>query len=241
MQVDRKSDMPLHVQLKNILKEKIYLHNLTDKIPSERDLMEEYSVSRSTVRQAINALVDEGVLEKIHGRGTFVSLRPMEEWLGNLSTFNEIIKEMGMNPSIKIIDKGFKPAPRKLAKLFGVEELYFLKRLRFANDTPISIEEQYYPAEIGVELDKHDLNNAAIYDLLESSASVNLWEAEQVITGSMPTQEECVLLQIPATQSVLVTERMIFDLNDKPVEFEKSIIRADMYSFRIRLTRKRSI
>lgn len=241
MQIDRKSDIPLHVQLKNILKERIYLNNLTDKIPSERDLMEEYSVSRSTVRQAVNSLVDEGVLEKIHGRGTFVSLRPMEEWLGNLSTFNEIIQEMGMRPSIKIIDKGFRPATKELAELFEVDEVFYLKRLRFANDIPISIEEQCYPAEIGKKLDKYDLNNAAIYDLLESSVGINLWEAEQVITGSMPTEEECEMLQIPESQSVLVTKRIIWDLNEKPVEFEKSIIRADMYSFRIRLTRKRNI
>lgn len=228
------------MQLKNILKHEISENKFTDKIPSERELMSRFLVSRSTVRRAINALVNEGVLEKIHGRGTYISLRPMEEWLGNLSTFNEIIEEMDMEPSIKIIDKGIKVAPKDIAKVFDTEELYFLKRLRFANEIPISVEEQYYPLEIGKELDKYDLNNAAIYDLLETSVGITLWEAEQVITCTMPTKEECKLLNLNKTQSLLLTERILFDLNNKPVEFEKSIFKSDIYSFRIKLTRTRN-
>lgn len=241
VQVDKSSDIPLHVQLKNILKEKICLNKFTDKIPSERELMDQFSVSRSTVRQAINALVLEGVLEKVQGRGTYVSMRPMEEWLGNLSTFNEIIKEMGMKPSIKIIDKGFIAPSGEVAQLFDTEnEIYFLKRLRYANEMPISLEEQYYPLEIGQELDKYDLNDTAIYDLLESSVGITLWEAEQVITCTTPTKEECTLLNLKNPQSALLTERILFDINNRPVEFEKSIFRSDIYSFRIRLTRQRN-
>lgn len=240
MEIDKKSVIPLHVQLKNILKECICSNKFTDKIPSERELMDQFSVSRSTVRQAIDALVMEGVLEKVHGRGTFVTLRPLEEWLGNLSTFNEIIKEMGMKPSIKIIYKGFITPPQEVAQLFETNnKVYYLKRLRYANDIPISLEEQYYPLDIGQKLDKYNLQDTAIYDLLETSLGITLWEAEQVITCSIPNQDECTLLELDSPLSTLLTERILFDINNKPVEFEKSIFRSDMYSFRIRLTRQR--
>ncbi|MGF7184231.1 GntR family transcriptional regulator [Desulfitispora alkaliphila] len=238
MFIDKHSDIPLHVQLKNILKEEIKKKRVEEKIPSERELMEEFSVSRSTVRQTIEALVDEGILEKIRGRGTFIRLRPMEEWLGNLRSYNETIIDMEMNPRIKILEQGVKRAPGRVAELYGEEEVYYLKRLRFANDYPIMVEEQYYPKEIGVELAKYDLNDAAIYDLLETELGLTLWEAEQAITSSMPSEEECGLLQITKEQCTLVTERLIFEASNKLVEYEKSIIRADMYAFKINLARR---
>src|SRR5690625_6623429 len=75
----------------------------TYQIPSERELMDEYYVSRSTVRKSIARLVDEGILEIRRGRGTFVSVKPINDWLGNLSSTNETIVNMGMEPGAKLI------------------------------------------------------------------------------------------------------------------------------------------
>lgn len=239
MKLDFESPVPLHEQLKNILKKEILNGEYKEKIPSERELMEWFAVSRSTVRQAISALVREGVLEKKHGKGTFVSYRPVEEWLGNLSTFNEIIKKMGMKPSIKLLQQGKASAPKEVTHALGFSESYVIERLRYADNIPIALEKQYYPLEIGLELAKFNLNNAAIYDLLETSLGINLWEAEQVIASTKPSKEEASLLGIPESACVLLTERFITDPEGNPVEYERSIYRADMYAFRIRLSRKR--
>jgi GntR family transcriptional regulator len=238
LMLDNKNPLPLHEQLKVILKEEILSGCYKEKIPSERELMERFSVSRSTVRQAVLALVHEGVLEKVHGRGTFISLRPIEEWLGNITSFNDIVTEMGMKPSIKIIGQGITNSPEDAATTLGLNEFYFFERIRYADDIPIAIEKQYYPLEIGTKLAKFDLNNAAIYDILEKSLGINLWKAQEIITCQMATPEETEILKLPQQMCVLTTEKFISDINDNPIEYEKSVFRSDMYAFRINSTRK---
>lgn len=238
MDLDPKNPLPLHEQLKTILRDEILKGIYSEKIPSERELMDRFSVSRSTVRQAVLALVNEGVLEKVHGRGTFISLRPVEQWLGNITSFNEIIKEMGMKPSIKLLEQGITSSPKDAATTLGLTEFYYVKRLRFADDIPIAIEEQFYPLEIGHQLAKYDLNNAAIYDILEKSLGINLWEAQEIITCRVASKNDIELLQLTDTTCVLSTERFLTDVHGNPVEYEKSVFRSDMYAFRINSKRQ---
>lgn len=75
----------------------------TGKVPSERELMDEYYISRGTVRQAIDALTREGTLVKKPGKGTFVAIKPINDWLGSLSSTTETIENMGMAPGAKLI------------------------------------------------------------------------------------------------------------------------------------------
>ncbi|WP_245590368.1 GntR family transcriptional regulator [Aneurinibacillus terranovensis] len=95
MELDSNNPIPLHVQLKNILEEQILQGYYKEKIPSERELMDMYSVSRSTVREAVSILVREGILQKVHGKGTFVSAKPIQEWI-KMINYTETIKAMGI-------------------------------------------------------------------------------------------------------------------------------------------------
>lgn len=239
MELDVKSPLPLHVQLKNLLKNEILQGEFMDKIPSERELISRFEVSRSTVRKAISELVREGVLEKKHGKGTFISHRPVEEWLGNLSTYNEVIENMGMKPGTKLLYQGVEPSTAEIEAALGTDKTYVIERLRFADKVPIAIEKQYYPLQIGLQLAKYDLNNAVLYDLLELSLGIKLWEAEQIISSALPAADEAKNLDIPETKGVLVTERITCDPDGNPVEYLKGVFREDMYAFRINLARRR--
>lgn len=239
MELDTQNPIPLHAQLHELLKKEILAGNLKDKIPSERELMDTFSVSRTTVRQAISALVRDGVLEKVHGKGTFVSHLPVEEWLGSLSSYNDIIEGLGMKPGSKLLSQGVKSSPRSIANMLGVDNFYSIERLRYADEVPIAIERQYYPLEIGFELAKYDLDKGVIYDLLELSIGVTLWEAEQTITSELPSKEDAKLLEIPEKSCIFTAERLTFDPKGNPVEYLHSINRADMYSFRIKMKRRR--
>lgn len=241
MGLDPKNPIPLHVQLKEILKNEILQGDFKEKIPSERELMDKYSVSRSTVRQAISSLVHEGFLEKRHGRGTFVSHRPVEEWLGYISTYNEVIENMGMKPSTRLLSQERGKEPGEIANILGVSEFYAIERLRFADDIPIAIEKQYYPLEIGLKLAEFDLNTAVLYDILEVSLGLKLWEAEQIISCALPTKEEAAYLEIPEKSCILTMERVIYDPEGNPLEFLKGVFRSDMYAFRIKLARKTTV
>jgi len=239
MGLDTRNSIPLHVQLKELLRGEILQGDIKHQVPSERELMDRFSVSRSTVRQAVSELVREGVLEKIHGKGTFISHRPVEEWLGNLSTYNEIVEDMGMKPSTRLIYHRQETAPPEVCDALNVDKFYAIERLRFADNIPLAIEKQCYPQEIGAKLAGYDLNTAVLYDLLELSMGIKLWEAEQMVSSTLPTKEEAKLLEIPKTACVIVTERVTFNPEGSPVEYLRGVFRADMYAFRIKLARRR--
>ena len=239
MEFDNKDSIPLNVQLKNLLRAEILQGEYKEKIPSERELMERFKVSRSTVRIAISRLVREGILEKRHGKGTFVYHRPIEEWLGNISTYNEIIENMGMKPSTKLLYQGIDNSNSKILDALGVNESYVIERLRFADSVPVALEKQYYPLHIGLELAKFNLDEAVLYDLLESALGIKLWEAEQIISSATPTRDEARNLGVSQKGFVLVAERVTQDPDGKPIEYLKAVFRPDIYCFRINLARKR--
>ena len=238
MKLDYRSFIPLHIQLKEKIEEQIRNGVYKDQIPSERQLMEEYQTSRSTVREAINLLVLEGILEKKHGKGTFVSLRPLDEWLGHLSSTTETIRSLGMKPGAKLIEHYLTVPPAYVQEVTGLEEAYFIKRVRFGDDVAIGVETHYYPVDIGKRLVTYDLNDATLYDLVENELGIQFADAKQTITtGSMP-EEDRIYLGVPDDAGILIAERIIQDISGRVIEFEKAYYRSDMYKFTIHLSRK---
>src|SRR5699024_9761279 len=211
MMLDKDGHTPLHIQLKNEIEKKIMDGELVDQIPSEREFMQTYAVSRSTVREAINALVREGILVKKHGKGTFVSLKPIQNWLGHLSSTTETIRRMGMVPSSKLIEYKQVTPPKYVQEITGFKKAYYLKRLRLANEWPLGLEQHYYPLEIGEPLANFDLNKITLYDVLEQELDIQFAEANQKITCSTLSAEDANYLEIDQNTSVLKAERIIKD------------------------------
>src|SRR5690625_7181416 len=96
--------------------------------------MEEFYVSRSTVRQSVSQLVQEGVLEKRRGKGTFVAVKPINDWLGNLSSTNETVERMGMEPGAKLIQAEIITLNAQLKEITGLEKAYHFKRVRYRSE-----------------------------------------------------------------------------------------------------------
>ncbi len=239
MKLDINNPIPLHIQLKNILIEEIKADKYTDKIPSERELMNRFSVSRTTVREAISALVREGVLEKRHGKGTFVSLRPVQEWLGQAIGFEETVRNMGMTPSSQLLSHGPTPTPANIQEALNSDQCYLIERLRFADNEPIAVKRHYYPLEIGEKLAQYDLNKAVLYDLVENELGIKFWDAEQMITSKIASPEIAQLLNIPPQSSVLIKEQLLYDLDNQLIEYSESIFRTDKYAFHMKMSRRR--
>ncbi|MDQ0202448.1 GntR family transcriptional regulator [Pectinatus haikarae] len=238
---DRDDAVPLYLQVGTFLRNEILKGSYTGRLPSEHELMELFQVSRATVRRAVRKLTEEGVLETRQGLGTFVSVRSIEEWLGNLSTYFDIVNEMGMKPSIQLLHRGVVEAPQDVLAIFGTYQVYQTVRLRLADDMPIVIEKQYYPLGVGKKLLSYDLNDISTYDILENDLGVTLWEAKQTISAIIPTAEEKKLLKLFSNTQccALLSKRLVVDVQERPWEYEKSVYRADMYKFCINLTRRR--
>lgn len=238
MPLNYTNSIPLHFQLQEEIQAKIAEGHYTEKIPSERELMEEYYVSRSTVRQAVSQLVQNQVLEKKAGRGTFIAAKPINDWLGSLKTTAETIESMDMSSSIKLIQAEIVTLSGMLREITGLKQAYHFVRLRYANQIPLGIERHYYPVPLGEKLAAFDLHQASFYNLLEKELGIRAIEADQNITADKPSSEDAALLNIPASDSVLHAERFISDVSGEFIELEKAYYRADMYTFKIKLSRK---
>jgi GntR family transcriptional regulator len=237
--LDGNNPIPFHLQIRKLLEEEISEGRYEEKIPSERELMNRFSVSRTTIREAISHLVHDGILEKIHGKGTFISQKPpIHEWLHSLNSLTETIKNMGMVPGAKLLNCGNYEEPTYISEILNVNTFYSIERLRTANSTPIAIERHYYPKELGLQLSKHDLETSTIYDLMENHLGIELVEAEQFISSKIVDSSDAVHLELPVGSSVLCVERLIINASGEPIEYYTSHFRPDMYVYRIKTKRK---
>ena len=232
-----KNPIPLHIQLRNEIEEKIAQGTYKEKIPSEREFMDEYSISRSTVREAISQLVNDGLVEKRHGKETFILNKPIQAWLGNLLSTTEIITNMGMQSKIELLEHGIVESSSEVKNALGSDKAYLIKRLRLANNIPIAIETQFYPIQIGVELESYDLQNGTIYDILENDLKIKLYEADELITSEKISKKDSELLKLDNNQNALYLERRVYDEMGHIIEFCKTSYNPTMYSIQFKSKR----
>ncbi|HWI48818.1 MAG TPA: GntR family transcriptional regulator [Rummeliibacillus sp.] len=233
--VDKNSHVPIYVQIEEILKEKIshgeYAVGLS--IPSERELSETFGVSRMTVRQSITQLVNSGLLYREKGRGTFVASPKFEQPLNGLTSFTEDMRARGMEPSSNIVTFE-KQIPsfdiRDDLKLDEGEEVFFIARIRNADDKPMAIERSYIPVKLLPNLSEEKLQGS-LYNLVEYEYGFEISNAIQQMEASIVTKEDAKYLNLDTTGVVLIIKRTSFLSNGQPFEVVRSAYRADRYKF----------
>ncbi|WP_456271127.1 GntR family transcriptional regulator [Bacillus sp. AK031] len=238
--IDTNNPVPYHLQIKEIIAKEIAIGIHKERIPSERDLMDRFSVSRTTIREAISHLVSEGILEKVHGKGTFISQKtPVHEWLDSLNSLTDTVKKMGMEPGSRVLKTALVKEDRLIADMLNVDIIFTIERLRTADSIHIAIERHYYASEIGLKLAEYDLESTTIYDLLENDLGIEMEQAEQFISSKVVSKKDAMNLGIPSGSNILCVERVITDTKGEPIEYYSSIFRPDMYVFRIKTKRKK--
>ncbi|RBW67373.1 GntR family transcriptional regulator [Bacillus taeanensis] len=239
--LDHNSPLPLYQQVKEILVKRIQekIWRPGDLIPTEVELMEEFNVSRTTLRQAITALVQDGLLEKRQGKGTTVKSQKLVGSLGRLTGFAEEVMEKGYHPHSKLLRAEFHDGlyiEKKKLKLDDDSRVLVIERIRFADDEPIAFERTCWPEHIGEILMAHDLNGAKYYQILEDH-SVYLKKANETITAVNATLYEADLLGISGGQALLEMTRLAYGIDDQPIEFTRTKYRSDRYHYNIELHR----
>ncbi|MFB4161199.1 GntR family transcriptional regulator [Geomicrobium sp. JSM 1781026] len=235
-----KSLAPLHFQIKTTLRDEIRSGVYVEKIPSERDLMARFSVSRTTIREAVTHLVQDGVLTKVHGKGTFISQSPpVQEWLDSLSSLTETVENMGRKPGALLLDHGFVTKEPKISSYLQSDHLYYIKRLRTVDGEPMAIERHFYEVNLGLALAEFDLNEAVIYQLLEDELTVDLYEAEQTISVKPVQHCDAINLDLGSHQYALHVERLMTNRYTKPIEYYLATFHPDRYELRMKTQRKK--
>ena len=242
----RNSPVPRYYQLKEIMREKIASGEWKsgDLIPSERELGEKYGISRMTARQAITEMVNEGMLYREQGKGTFVSQRKVTQQLMRLTGFTEDIRARGQLPSTRILAASMRPADETTAERLRIkpqEMIFCLQRLRLADGEPLAIELSQLHFPNCERLLEENLQENSLYRLLETKYGLPLMEAEQELEAGLAGNEESQLLKVPTGSAVLFIRRTTYTDRNQPIEYAKSVYRGNKYTFYTTMKREQLI
>ncbi|MFG2720869.1 GntR family transcriptional regulator [Streptomyces sp. NPDC048416] len=235
--MDRTSPVPLYFQLSQQLEAAIEKGTLTpgSLLGNEIDLAHRLGLSRPTVRQAIQALVDKGLLVRRRGVGTQVVhsqvKRPLE-----LSSLYDDLEAAGQKPATTVLRNTFEPATAEVAAALGVPEgsdVHLVERLRYAHGEPMARLRNHLPAGL-LPLDTEYLEGTGLYRLMRS-AGITLHSARQTVGARAATGQEADLLTEAPGAPLLTMERTTFDDTGRAVEFGSHIYRASRYSFEFQL------
>lgn len=220
---------PLYVQLQQLIRDAINRNLLTqdEAIPAERDLATEYDVSRITVRKAIGGLVEEGLLTRRRGAGTFVAAR-VEKSFSKLSSFSEDMVARGRKPSSVWVSKSVGTVTPEEALSLGLSpgaEVYRFQRLRYADDVPMALE---YSTIAGFCLENEDAVDVSLYEALTAAGNRPV-RALQRLRAVPFTSEHARMLNVDAGHAGLFIERRGYLRDGRTVEFTQSYYRGDAY------------
>lgn len=238
--------IPLYYQLENILREKIVsgVFAAGARLPTEVELIRLYGVGRITVRQALAALANDGLIERKRRRGTFVTERKtrpraFEERIDMTGSLDEMIAaEAGA--TFKVIEMNRIEADPQEAELFGLvagESLYRVKRLGMREDKPRSLTLDYLPADIGEKLTPEELSAGSLLQTLETKFGLKLKSATQRITAALADPYLAKFLDVRVGSPMLSIERAVYASGATPIEFSQTLFAADLEGYAIRLTR----
>jgi GntR family transcriptional regulator len=226
---------PVYRIIENDIKEKLKSGTLKegDMIPSENELKDMYNVSRMTVRQALNNLVNEGYLYRHKGKGTFVNLTKIEKRIQGLLSFSEEMKRMNRMVKNKIISVETLEADDEVsAKLLlnKGELVYLVNRVRYADDIPVLFEQLYVPKNIVKELNE-EIMSGSFYHYIERELKLKISYSIQNIEAKIATNKVTGYLEVTNGSPILFITLNSFLDNNRPFEYVKSYYRADQYRF----------
>lgn len=234
----RGGPQPKHAQLRDALAELATTELSPDAaMPSERELMTTYDVSRDTVRKAITRLVADGLLTRVHGRGTFVA-RPRLESRLHLASFSQDMRRRGLTPSTRLLAVELDLPPVEVATALELDEgaqAWRLDRVRRADGQPIALENGWYPQALLPGLDKHDLGGS-LYELFADVFGLTIDAAEQTLWGEAADDEVAERLDAPLHTPLLVFRR-VSRAAGRPIEYVVSRYRGDRYQIHMSLGR----
>lgn len=208
-------------------------------IPTERSLAAEFDVSRTTVRQALADLTVEGRLLRVQGKGTFAAEPKVAQRL-QLSSYTEDMRAQGREPSSRLLDIGEVPAEGELSAMLGLRsgaKILRLQRLRLADDEPMAIETSHLPLGRFRGLRKYVAAGGSLYQVLRDRYGVEMGHAEETIETALAGPHEAELLGADVGMPMLLLSRHSYDMNDRPVEWVRSVYRGDRYKFVAELNR----
>jgi GntR family transcriptional regulator len=230
--VDRSSDVPLWHQLQQDLARRLAAGDFVDAFPGELALVEEYQVSRHTVRQALRQLRADGVIIAERGRQPRVAAPPeIAQPVGALYSLFASVEAAGITQHSTVRTLAIRAdgvvSPR--LGLEGSTPLLYLERLRFAGNEPLALDRVWMPAALAAPLLGADFTHTGLYKELADRAGIRLDHGEERIHAVVPTVAERALLQCPSSAAAFSIHRL-GQAQGRPVEWRHTLVRGDRFA-----------
>ena len=239
MQVDKRSRIPVYVQVMDLIIAKIEGGVLREemKLPSERELCETYDVSRTTVRQAISELERDGYVDTYKGRGTYVTSKRFNQDMSSLYGYTESMRQLGKTISTKLLDfekvKCNEHIARKMQCAEGTDILYFT-RVRYADNEPMMVVTTHLLSERFPGFDSKRLVNESLYAMLTDIYNVVFTEARETLRSVRVRSDVTELLQVEKNAPCMRIDRYTYE-KDTIFEYAVGIARGDKFEYNITL------
>lgn len=199
-----------------------------DAIPSERELAERFSVSRMTVRQAVDALVVDGLLERRQGSGTYVA-RPKVDVQSRINSFSEEMRQRGMIPGTRVLRAEELPAAAEVAMWLGIaphQRVHFLHRVRLADGVPMSVEKTWVPVDLVPDLLAQGPPRS-MYEALAEAGLAPTWGEDTIEAVAADAGQADLLGATPGAPLLDIGRRTY--AGDTAVSYSRSLFRGDRY------------
>jgi len=231
------SSILLYEQIKAGIKELIKNNNLKvgQKIPNESELCEIFNVSRITIRRAIKELVDEGTIEVIRGKGTFVKASKKVLHLLNLKGFTEGLSTSENNMEKEILYTRLIRDDVEISKAFSFEQTDFLELVRIIKDAdgPFSVDYAYLPLSVYPGIEKLLTNSISTFEVIREKYKVMFTNVKKEIEYIHPPPEIYKYLGINKSSTVILVKKVIYDADNSPVHYSKYYLVGDRVKFYI--------
>lgn len=210
-----------------------------DVIMSEREIMRTFGMSRTTVRKALDVMVNEGYLYRIQGKGTFVAEQKKVQGLSKLTSCSEDIRSLGMTPSFKVISADVVNPRVSIAQRLGISEkdkIFRLERILYADGTPVNISISHLQYKHIEGIEKIDFSNQSLYEILEKKYGFTINRALRSIEATSCGDKDSEYLGVSPELPVLLFKGVMYGRysghnEEAPLEYFFSKYRCDKYQF----------
>jgi GntR family transcriptional regulator len=228
--------LQIYIELKNRIDSMMYKPN--EILPSENELVEEFGVTRVTVRNSIKKLKDEGRIRTEKGKGSYVNSPKIIQNLDKIYSLGRDFNEEGHKLDSIILEVYTECCNETIRKNLGLkpdEQVVVIKLVRKLDNVPVVGQTSYLPMKVIPGFSISELNKCSVYTVLEDKYKIQLLKAIEYLDPIVADEYYSKLLEVDIDTPLFLTERITYTEGDRPVEFRRCVIRSDKFRFSVEL------
>ncbi len=244
--VDKNSPVPMYFQIKQAIIKAIKndTYKTGDQLPTELEFCNGLDISRPTIRQAFQELINEGYITRQKAKGTFVSKPKVDGFFfKKLASYNEEMQQLGLTPSTNVLVSEVEKANEEVAKQLNLEvndPVFHLARLRYADGDAMVYVHTYVPCNKFKNIEDEDFTNmeTSLYDLMKNKYHMPIAYVDRCMEANIATSDIAAMLQISEGQAIYTITTVAYNESDEPTEYSIAKYRGDRNRFTIRLVQQ---